>query len=35
MAKTPLLKDVMVQFFVPLLLTASGLGLLIFWPFAQ
>jgi len=34
MAKNQLVKDLMSQFFVPLLLTATGLGMLIFWPFS-
>lgn len=34
MAKNQLVKDLMSQFFVPLLLTATGLGVLIFWPFS-
>jgi hypothetical protein len=35
MAKKVMLKDLVQQFLVPLVLTASGLGLLVFWPFAQ
>ena len=34
MTKNQLMKDLMSQFLVPLLLTASGLGMLIFWPFS-
>ncbi len=34
MVKNPLMKDLMAQFFVPLLLTASGLAIVVFWPFA-
>lgn len=30
-----LLKDVMNEFFVPLLLASSCIGLLIYWPFAM
>jgi hypothetical protein len=28
-----LLKEMVSQFFLPLLLAASGLGVLVFWPF--
>jgi len=34
MARNQLVKDLMSQFFVPLLLTATGLGMLVFWPFS-
>lgn len=34
MTKNQLMKDLMSQFLVPLLLTATGLGMLIFWPFS-
>lgn len=34
MVKNPLIKDLMAQFFVPLLLTGSGLAIVVFWPFA-
>lgn len=33
MTKNQLMRDILSQFFVPLLLTASGLGIIIFWPF--
>ena len=34
MAKNALMKDLMTQFFLPLLLTASALGIIVFWPVA-
>jgi len=33
MTENKLLKDMLSQFFLPLLATATGLGILVFWPF--
>lgn len=33
MAQNKLLKDVVSEFLFPLLVAASGLGIIVFWPF--
>lgn len=35
MIQKQLLKDVMSQFIFPLILAASGLGIVVFWPFSS